>query len=79
MCKISCLIKGEDLADPVHLKHLSVGDTVCYKCAGLVSCNVECIFSQYRSLFCDKQQICNIWFKDDFCGSLQECFTFCLT
>jgi hypothetical protein len=54
MCEISCALEGKDPVDSEDLKDLSVSDIVCYKYARLVSCDVERIFSQHRSLFCNK-------------------------
>jgi hypothetical protein len=51
MCEISCLSEGEDLVESEDVKDLSLGDIVCYKCARLVSCNVEQTLSVIRSLF----------------------------
>jgi hypothetical protein len=48
MCENSCFFKREDLVDSEDLNDLSVSDTVCYKYARLVSCDVEHTFSQYK-------------------------------
>jgi hypothetical protein len=53
MCDISCILEEEDQVDFEDLKDLSVSDIECYKYAGLVSCDVECTFSQYKSFFHD--------------------------
>jgi hypothetical protein len=56
MWEILCmLIRGgkKGLVDCEDLKDLSVSDTVCYKSARLVSCDVECTFTLYKSLFHD--------------------------
>jgi hypothetical protein len=63
MCKISCLLEGEDLADSEDVKDLSLSDIVCYKCARLLSCDVEQTFSVIRSLF-HITQIWNTQLKD---------------
>jgi hypothetical protein len=49
MCDISCVLEGEDQVDFEDLKDLSVSDIECYKYAGLVSCDVDRTFSQYKS------------------------------
>jgi hypothetical protein len=53
MCDISFILEGEDQVDFEDLKDLSVGDIECYKYARRISCDVECTFSQYKSLFLD--------------------------
>jgi hypothetical protein len=49
MCDIPCVLEGEDRVDFEDLKDLSVSDIECYMYAGLVSCDVERTFSQYKS------------------------------
>jgi hypothetical protein len=44
-------LEGKDVDNSENLKDLSVGDIVCYKYVGLVSCDLERKFSQCKSLF----------------------------
>jgi hypothetical protein len=45
VCKISCVLEGEDLVDCEDLKDLDVIDIMCYRYARLVSYDVDCTFS----------------------------------
>jgi hypothetical protein len=72
MCDISCVLDGEDRVDFEDLKDLSVCDIEYYKYVGLVSCDVERTFSQYKSFLkmsfvthCNSASLC-VWDTDDF-------------
>jgi hypothetical protein len=56
MCDISYVLEGEDQVDFEDLKDLSVSDIERYMYARLVSCDVECTFSQYKSFFSDNRR-----------------------
>jgi hypothetical protein len=50
-----CVLEGEELVDSEDLTDLSVCDIVCYEYARLASCDVECVLSEYKSLFRDNR------------------------
>jgi hypothetical protein len=71
MLEIPCVLEGEDLIDSEYLENLSVSDLVCYKCARLVSCDVEhYIFSVQIIFFRLSWHRSETQNKAGFCGSL---------
>jgi hypothetical protein len=78
MCEISYVLEGEDLVDSEDLNNLSVSDIVYHKFARLVSCDVEHTFPEYNHSSVNLLQIYDTQLNDDFYGSLQQCFIFCL-
>jgi len=56
ICDIAKILNGEEIERNESINKLSIQEIACFKFAPVTSCDVERIFSRYKSILTDKRQ-----------------------